>query len=145
MRSFNPSATRPERAVQAWQILIGLAKHRQTITYASLARLMYRRRAPGVLSQTLDLIARYCKANRLPQLNTIVVGKGRGTPGDEIPLDPSKVDATREKVYQRDWYDISAVRARIQRAEQIGRRIRITPQVKDTADHFEAEISADRL
>lgn len=106
MRRFNPSATRPERAVQAWQILVGLAMNRQTITYKGLAELMFHKEAPGVLAQTLGRIARYCNNNKLPQLNAIVVGKRRGTPGHDIPLDPREVDATRERVYACDWYDI---------------------------------------
>ncbi len=32
--------TRSERALQIWQVLIGLASNRQTITYESLAKLI---------------------------------------------------------------------------------------------------------
>ena len=39
-------------------------------------------------------------------LTSIVVGKGRGTPGNDIPVDLSKIDAERERVYEHDWYDI---------------------------------------
>jgi hypothetical protein len=106
MRRFNPTATQGERAVQAWQILIGLAKNRQIITYRGLSELMYRKRAAGVLAQMLGHIAYYCEANDLPQLNAIVVGKGRGTPGHDIPLNPREVDEMREKVYDYDWYDL---------------------------------------
>lgn len=106
LRKFNPKCTHPERAAQAWQILIGMAMNRQTITYEGLSVLMYRKKAAGVIAQILGHIAFYCDENNLPQLNTIVVGKGRGTPGDEIPLKPADVDAIREKVYEYDWYDI---------------------------------------
>lgn len=106
MKKFNPSTTAPDRAVQAWQVLIGAAMNRQTFTYSGLATVMFKREASGVLSGILGRIAKYCDDNDLPQLNTIVVGKDRGTPGVDIPLDRDKIDATREKVYQYDWYDI---------------------------------------
>ena len=33
MKNFNPSSKQSARAVQAWQILVGKAKNRQTVTY----------------------------------------------------------------------------------------------------------------
>lgn len=106
MKRYNPSSPQTVRAIQAWNILISCAHNRQTITYSGLADLMYHRKAAGVLAQILGKVARYCYNNDLPQLNTIVVGKSRGTPGEEIPLDPGEVDAVRELVYACDWYDI---------------------------------------
>ncbi len=106
MKKFNPSSCHPERAVQAWQILVGMAMHRQTTTYKGLSRLMYGKDAAGVLDQILGYIVWYCCDNKLPRLTAIVVGKGRGTPGLGMPLDPNRVDAEREKVYQYDWYDV---------------------------------------
>jgi hypothetical protein len=106
MRTFNPSASHPERAAQAWQILVGMAMNRQTITYGGLAKLMYRREAPGVLASILGHIAYYCDENGLPQLNALVVGGKRGAPGHDIPLSSTAIDATREKVYKRDWYNV---------------------------------------
>src|SRR5262249_34371539 len=44
--------------------------------------------------------------NELLPLTSIVVGKQSGTPGEGIPADPATLDKQREKVYQRDWYDI---------------------------------------
>lgn len=106
MLRFNPKATRPARAVQAWQILSGKAMNRQTLTYEDLSLLMFRRRAAGVLDGTLGHIAFYCIDNDLPPLSLIVVGKNRGRPGDEIPVDPATIDEDREKVYRYDWYDV---------------------------------------
>ena len=80
--------------------------NRQTITYEGLSELMYRKKAAGVIANILGHIAFYCDENKLPQLNTIVVGKIRGTPGTDIPLDPVEIDAIREKVYRFDWYDL---------------------------------------
>ncbi|MBK7954398.1 MAG: hypothetical protein IPK02_10785 [Candidatus Accumulibacter sp.] len=106
MKKFNPSSKHPDRAVQAWQILVSAAMHRQTLTYEGLSVLMYQRKAAGVLDRVLGHIAFYCIENKLPALTSIVVGKNRGTPGEDIPLDPATLDAEREKVYSTDWYDI---------------------------------------
>jgi hypothetical protein len=106
MQKFNPSSPHPARAVQAWQILVSAAMNRQTITYGDLAHVMYRRNAQGVLDKILGHVAFYCIDNRLPPLTSIVVGKGRGTPGHDIPIDLDKVDKEREKVYSYDWYNV---------------------------------------
>lgn len=106
MTTFNPTSTHPLRAVQAWQILVGMAMNRQTITYKGLSKLIYQKDAPGVLDEILGHIAYYCLDNYLPALTSIVVGKGRGTPGQDIPVDLNTIDTQREKVYDYDWYNI---------------------------------------
>jgi len=106
MKTFNPTSKQPDRAVQAWQILVGAAMSRQTLTYAGLARLMYQRNAAGVLDKILGHLAYYCIDNKLPALTSIVVGAGRGTPGSKIPVNKSKLDALREKVYDYDWFNV---------------------------------------
>jgi len=106
MKAFSPRAEMSDRAVQAWQILVGKAMNRQTVTYLGLSRLMYQKDAPGVLDKILGHVAYYCNANDLPPLTSIVVGKGRGMSGSDIPVDLSKIDAERERVYEHDWYDI---------------------------------------
>ena len=106
MKKFNPSSTHPDRAVQAWQILVGAAMSRQTLTYKGLGELMYHRQAQGVLDKILGHIAFYCIDQKLPPLTSIVVGLGRGTPGKDIPMDLALRDKERERVYACDWYDI---------------------------------------
>jgi hypothetical protein len=106
MQRFNPTAKHPARAVQAWQILVGKAMNRQTVTYQGLSKLMYQKDAAGVLDNILGHVAFYCIDNKLPPLTAIVVGKWSGTPGADIPIDPNTLDKQREKVYARDWYDI---------------------------------------
>ncbi len=106
MKLFNPSSTHPARAVQAWQILVGKAMNRQTITYEGLSRLMYQKVAQGVLDRILGHIAYYCIDNKLPALTSLVVGKGRGTPGEDIPVDLTTIDEQRENVYDFDWYNV---------------------------------------
>lgn len=106
MKRFNPSSNHPARAVQAWQILVSAGMNRQTLTYNGLSLLMYNKNAAGVLDKILGHIAFYCKDNKLPVLTSIVVGKGRGTPGKDIPVEPAVMDQEREKVYKLDWYNI---------------------------------------
>jgi hypothetical protein len=106
MRQFNPTANHAARAVQAWQILVCKAQNRQTVTYKALSEIMYGKSAAGVLAQILGHIAFFCIDNKLPALTSIVVGKGSGAPGDEIPIDPAAIDEEREKVYRRDWFNI---------------------------------------
>lgn len=106
MKKFNPSSNHPDRALQAWQILIAAAMNRQTLTYKGLSQLMYRKDAAGVLDKILGHIAFFCSDNKLPALTSIVVGKGRGTPGADIPVNPKVMDREREKVYGYDWYNV---------------------------------------
>jgi len=80
--------------------------NRQTLTYERLSLLMYRRKAQGVLDKVLGHIAFYCIDNGLPPLTAIVVGKKRGTPGADIPIDLAHRDMERERVYAHDWYDV---------------------------------------
>jgi hypothetical protein len=105
MPQFNPSSKHPARAVQAWIILVGAAMNRQTLTYEGLSVKMYQRKAAGVMDKILGHVAFYCIEQGLPPLTSIVVGKGRGTPGQDIPLDAAALDGARERVYAYDWYD----------------------------------------
>lgn len=105
MPQFNPSSKHPARALQAWIILVGAAMNRQTLTYESLSVKMYQKKAAGVLDKILGHVAFYCIEQGLPPLTSIVVGKGRGTPGQDIPLDIASLDSARERVYAYDWYD----------------------------------------
>lgn len=105
-KTFNPSSVHPDRAHQAWQILVGAAMNRQTLTYLGLSQKMYRKDAAGVLDKVLGHIAYFCNDNDLPALTAIVVGKGRGSPGADIPADRTRMDEIREAVYEVDWYNI---------------------------------------
>ena len=106
MDEFNPSSKHPVRAVQAWQILVSAAMNRKTYTYEGLSILMYKKKASGVLDKILGHIAFYCIDNDLPALTSIVVGKRRGTPGKDIPVNPAHMDSEREAVYEFDWFNI---------------------------------------
>ncbi len=106
MKKFNPTSNHPNRAVQAWQILISAGMNRQTLTYKSISLLMYRQEAAGVLGKILGHIAYYCIDNNLPPLTLLVVNKNRGTPGYNIPINKNNIEEERENVYAFDWYNI---------------------------------------
>lgn len=104
--SFNPSSERPQRAMQAWQILISCAANRQTITYADLGQVMFDKKGAGVLAQTLGLVAQYCDQHRLPPLTALAVQTRHGKPGIGIPANRQNIDALREQVYSCPWFTI---------------------------------------
>jgi len=106
VKSFNPSSHDPDRALQAWAILIGMAQRRESTTYELLSEKMFHRPAAGVLARILGHVAFFCEDRGLPPLTAIVVNKGTGIPGSSIPIDLSEVSELREKVYREDWYDI---------------------------------------
>jgi len=60
----------------------------------------------GVLDKILGRIAFYCIDESLPPLTSIVVGKRRGVPGADIPMDLSQRDSERERVYTTEWFNV---------------------------------------
>lgn len=109
MKLFNPSSTHPERALQAWTILVSAAKNRQTLTYKGLSILMYGKNAAGVLDRILGHIAYFCEfyePRSLPPLTTIVVNETSGTPGSAIPVELDDIEQLKSQVYAFDWYDV---------------------------------------
>ncbi len=102
MKKFAEISTRPNRAVQAWLILVGRAMNRQTLTYSMLDEVMNFGN-PRALGPILDYIWAYCKSNDLPPLTILVVNKNTGTPssgmGESNP-------AQQESVFEFDWYGV---------------------------------------
>lgn len=106
------------RMIQAWMILIGKARNRQTITYGDLAKLMtggekssLGKRAGQWKGMRLGFLYAYCKERGLPLLPVIVVTKETGLPADMAPYRPNKLDgpdpnAERERVFHFDWFAI---------------------------------------
>ncbi|OQA35245.1 MAG: hypothetical protein BWY56_01713 [Acidobacteria bacterium ADurb.Bin340] len=108
MKRFNPSSHQPERALQAWVILVGAATNRQILTYQLLSEKMFGKPAAGVLDDILGHIAFYCMDHNLPPLTAIVVNKETGNPGADIPLEPIRYGEARESVYKFgiEWFDV---------------------------------------
>jgi len=96
---------KPYRAVQAWQILVGAAYHRQTLTYEDMSELMDYGIARNVVN-ALDPIFRYCENNDLPPLTALVVGMHSGIPGESFVEEYPNIPKAQADVYARDWYAI---------------------------------------
>jgi len=104
MKTFSSNPTVESRAIQIWQILVGLAYNRQTLTYEKLSRLLGFKR-PGTMGQFLDPIMKYCKLNGLPPLTVLIVEKYLGVPGKGL-ITVKDADSEREQVYDYDWFNV---------------------------------------
>ena len=98
------------RSLQVWQLLIGAAANRQTVTYGKLAELMgYEYRFPLPVFAPLDVVGEYCLQYReegMPMLPVLVVNQDTGIPGEGIlrHIDVEVLNSEREGVYDYDWY-----------------------------------------
>lgn len=95
--------TWPERAVQLWQVLLGAAFNRQTLTYTLLAERVGL--GPNLLAQPLGMIAGYCAMKQLPPLTVLVVQADAGKPASGFGW-ASDPDFAREAVYEHEWYKL---------------------------------------
>lgn len=95
--------TRSEQAVQVWQVLIGAAFSRQTLTYTLLADRIGV--DPGALAIPLGMVNRYCSMKQMPPLTVLVVRSDAGTPADDLTW-TTDVDFAREAVYQLEWFKL---------------------------------------
>lgn len=93
-----------ERAIQTWQVLIGAAHNRQTITGERLGELI------GVGSDTLATplhhLARWCARNGWPPITALVLGTAPGSSG-EGPASGRDPGADGQRVFQHDWFKMS--------------------------------------
>ncbi len=99
--------TRAERSMQVWQILIGAAHNRQTLTYKILADHLEFEGA-GVFSQILGCIMKYCESKDLPPLTCLVVNQTTGLPGAGLTT-VENLPTDREAVYNQNWYAMQPV------------------------------------
>lgn len=103
-RLFSRLNTNEFRALQIYQILIGLAHNRQTLTYLGLASLIGYRGA-GVFAQKLTPIMLWCQKNGLPPLTVLIVKGNAGQPGVGLTT-LVDLNRDREAVYKQNWYDV---------------------------------------
>lgn len=94
--------TRSERAMQAWQILVGAAHNRQTLTYGQVADYLEFEGA-GVFAQILGCIMIYCKSKALPPLTCLVANQATGLPGAGLTT-VANLPRDREAVYNHNWF-----------------------------------------
>ena len=95
--------TRSEQAVQLWQVLVGVAFLRQTLTYTMLGDRIGL--DAGALTIPLGMVNRYCAMKQLPPLGVLVVRSDAGTPASELTW-TTDVDFAREAVYQLEWFKL---------------------------------------
>src|SRR5689334_5964016 len=96
--------TRSEQAVQVWQVLIGAASYRQTLTYTLLAERIGADSA--ALALPLGMVNRYCAMKQLPPLAVLVVRSDAGTPAADLTWWTTDVDFAREAVYSLEWFKL---------------------------------------
>jgi hypothetical protein len=106
LRYFKDDATNASRGLQVYLILIGVAARRETMTYEMLGQKMYHHPAAGVLAGRLDPVMRWCKANDLPALTSIVVNKSTGVPGEGLTTVQGEFPAEHQRVFEYGWHEI---------------------------------------
>lgn len=98
------------QAQQIWLILVAFVmqngRNPKTIQYGEVAKKMGLSEKAGIiLARPLGIIGRYCDLNGLPSLNSIVVNKISGTPGDEVYLRKGyTVRQEQRSVAREDWF-----------------------------------------
>ena len=101
------SMSRSQRAMQVWQILVGAAHNRQSLTYGQVADYLEFEGA-GVLAQILGQIMKYCDAKGLPPLTCLVVNQETGIPGAGLST-VADLPRDREAVFKTNWYALMPV------------------------------------
>jgi hypothetical protein len=97
---------REERALQMWQVLIGAAHNRETLTYAQLADLVgmgHDGTGAVTVSSCLALLMDYCDHNNLPPITILIVNKGTGQPGAGLST-IGDLNKDREAVFNEEWF-----------------------------------------
>jgi len=96
--------TRSERACQIWGVLAWAARNRQSLTYASLSKLIG---VPATgLGKLLEPIQSFCILKRLPPLTILVVQVSTGLPGSGFTAaSVSEYAKAHMKVFRFDWLE----------------------------------------
>ncbi len=113
-----PKMTQAEQAVLLWPMLALAARTQQVLTYSDVAGFTAIE-ARG-LDNALGRIHAYCKRRGFPLLNSIVVQRGTGVPGEGFPdkMTPTQTLVEQAKVFTFDWSARGANRVRKSSARQ---------------------------
>lgn len=103
-RYYSSDSVPEERAQQAWLVLTGCARKRETLTYTQLCKLMEYGN-PHAMGRILGRVMYYCQAADLPPLTILVVNMRTGRPGVGLALYNDR-DALRERVFNYPWFMI---------------------------------------
>jgi hypothetical protein len=95
--------TQSEQAVLIWPVLALAARTQQILSYSDLQGLTGIARQG--LGTPLGLIHAYCKRREFPLLNSIVVNRETGRPGEGFPenMPPVEVMVEQARVFVFDW------------------------------------------
>jgi hypothetical protein len=117
---FRDVSHHPQRALQIYLVLIGLAYNRQNVTYRHLSVNQLKYGDGGILAGPLDRIMRWCDQNRLPPLTALVVAEETGAPGDGlITVTDGNWPMAFKTVFDFDWFSIMP--PTIEELESVGR------------------------
>jgi hypothetical protein len=106
-KRFEQGCRIPERALQAYLVLIGLAWNRQTITYGEISEYQMEFGHGGILSGPLGCIMGWCHEQGLPALTVLVVNDKTGIPGDGlVTVEGENFPAAQQKVFQCNWFSL---------------------------------------
>lgn len=95
--------TQAEQAVRLWQMLVLAARNQQLLSHTRVAS--FTGIAQEGLTEALGRIHSYCRRNKYPLLNCLVVNRATGLPGDEFPekLDRVAMRIEQAKVFDFEW------------------------------------------
>jgi hypothetical protein len=98
----------PERALQAYSVLVGLAWNRQTVTYGDLSRhQMLNYGTGGILDRPLGCIMGWCFEGGLEPLTVLVVRDDTGVPGIGLTtVADGNWPAAQQRVFAFNWFSI---------------------------------------
>jgi hypothetical protein len=106
MKTFENHRHWNYRALQIYLVLIGAASNKQILTYGDVARTL-EFGGSNILGTPLGMIHYWCEHHGLPPINTLVVNRDTGIPGQEIPPIPGKtINEVHQAVFQMNWYMI---------------------------------------
>ena len=79
-----------------------------TITYGELAeRMGYTKQAGRTLARALGIVGKYCEANDIPTINSIVVNQETGLPGDHVVTRKGYTYKQEQKAcMKQDWFSL---------------------------------------
>jgi hypothetical protein len=89
-----------QRALQFWSVLVLAAREQKIVTYGMMSQMTGMANEAAV---ALGPIVYYCRENKLPLLNTLVVEKKTGEPGYDWRKDIHDLSAEQRQVFLYDW------------------------------------------
>jgi len=104
---FRDVSHHPERAMQIYLVLIGLAYNRQTVTYGRLSIDQLKYGDGGILAAPLERIMKWCQRHSLPPLTALVVNEETGEPGEGLTTVADRNwPLAFKRVFDFDWFSV---------------------------------------